>query len=418
MPIENLLAHRTRNMGASAIREILKVVSRPGMISLAGGIPALESFPMTIIREITETVFEKYGPNAFQYDLTEGFLPLREALVDYLAEKGIPATADRILISSGSQGVLDSLEKILISPGDRVALEAPTYLGALQAFTPYEPEYVQIETDDQGMLPDALADALSQHPVKFIYLVPNFQNPTGRTLPMKRRQAVADIIRRFDTLLVEDDHYDDLRYRGTPVPPIKTLAPDHVVYISTLSKVFAPGLRMGFCLAPDLIRHWLVLAKQGVDLHTSTFNQALAAEYLAGGHLKRHLPRIIALYRPRQQAMLDTMTRFFPESFTWSVPDGGMFVWVKGPEGMDMEAVNRKAVIRKTAFVPGTFFFARPGDGRETMRLNYTMANEETLTRAVKILGEVLDNALMDIDGQRQAASIADLQKGMSSAPS
>ncbi len=394
MPSETLLARRTRNMDASAIREILKVVSRPGMISLAGGIPAPESFPMTIIREITAIVFEKYGSAAFQYDLTEGFLPLREALVGYLADKGIVATADSILVSSGSQGVLDSLGKILISPGDRVALEAPTYLGALQAFTPYEPEYVQINTDDQGMLPDALEEALSQQPVKFIYLVPNFQNPTGHTLPMNRRRAIADIIQRFDTLLVEDDPYGDLRYRGTPIAPIKTLTPDHVVYISTLSKVFAPGLRMGFCLAPELIRRWLVLAKQGVDLHTSTFNQALAAEYLTGGHMQRHLPKIIALYRPRQQALLDAMTRYFPQPFAWSAPDGGMFVWVEGPDGMDMETVNQKAVSRNTAFVPGTFFFARPGDGRQTMRLNYTMADEETLNGAVKIIGDVLQDAL------------------------
>lgn len=394
MPRKNMLAHRTHNMGASAIREILKVVSKPGMISLAGGIPAPESFPMAIIRQITETVLEKYGPRAFQYDLTEGFLPLREALVGYLLEKGIAAAPDQILISSGSQGVLDSLGKILIDPGDRVALEAPTYLGALQAFTPYEPKYVQIDTDNKGMRPEALEAALSGHPVKFVYLVPNFQNPTGRTLPLKRRRAIAEILRRFDTLLVEDDPYGDLRYRGTPIPPIKTLAPDHVVYLSTLSKIFAPGLRMGFCLAPHLISQWLVLAKQGVDLHTSTFNQALAAEYLAGGHLKRHLPHIIDLYRPRQEALLDAMTRFFPESFSWSAPDGGMFVWVKGPAGMDMETVNQMAVARMTAFVPGTYFFARPGDGRETMRLNYTMADEETLTGAIKIIGDVLKEAL------------------------
>ncbi|MFO7715858.1 PLP-dependent aminotransferase family protein [Desulfosarcina sp.] len=403
---ENRLARRTRNMGASAIREILKVVSRPGMISLAGGIPAPESFPMEVVRELTAAVLDKFGPAAFQYDLTEGFRPLREALVDYLADKGIAATAEHILIASGSQGVLDCLGKILISPGDQVALEAPTYLGALQAFNPYEPAYVQIGTDDQGMLPDALADALSRQPVKFIYLVPTFQNPTGRTLPMKRRRAIADIIQRFDTLLVEDDPYGDLRYRGTSVPPIKTLAPDHVVYISTLSKVFAPGLRMGFCLAPDLIRQWLVLAKQGVDLHTSTFNQALASEYLTGGHLKRHLPRIIALYRPRQQALLDAMKRFFPDAFTWTAPDGGMFVWVEGPDGMDMEAVNQKAVNRNTAFVPGTFFFARPGDGRHTMRLNYTMADEATLTRAVGILGEVLECAVTKMCSRGRTRSI------------
>lgn len=384
---ESLFAERTGNMGASAIREILKVVSRPGMISLAGGIPAPESFPTAIIGGLMASVLEKYGTQALQYDLTEGFLPLREALANYLAGKGINATAERILITSGSQGVLDGLGKILISPGDRVALESPTYLGALQAFSPYRPRYVQIDTDDDGIRPEALEAALSRHKVKFIYLVPTFQNPTGRTLSLERRRAVADIIRRWDTLLVEDDPYGDLRYRGKPVPPIKVLAPDHVVYVSTLSKVLAPGLRVGFCLAPDPVRRWLVLAKQGVDLHTSTFSQALAAEYLAGSHLERHLPRIIALYRPRQQAMLDAMDCYFPSQFSWTRPEGGMFIWVRGLSSMDMTAINEKALARNTAFVPGTCFFALPGAGRETLRLNFTMADERSLCRAVEILG-------------------------------
>ena len=407
MPYQSLLARRTRTMGASAIREILKVVSRPGMVSLAGGIPAPESFPMTSIREITQTVIEKYGPNAFQYGLTEGFLPLLEALVNYLADKGIVATAEQIIVSSGSQGLLDGLGKVLINPGDRIALEAPTYLGALQAFSPYDPEYVQIDTDEEGMLPDALEAALTQQPVKLIYLVPTFQNPTGRTLTLERRQAIAEIIRRHGTLLIEDDPYSDLRYRGTAVPAIRTLAPERVVYISTLSKVFAPGLRMGFCLAPDQVRRWLILAKQGVDLHTSTFNQALAAEYLAGGHLSRHLPRIIDLYRPRQQAMLDAMARFFPPSFTWTRPDGGMFIWASGPGGMDMETINQAAMARHTAFVPGSFFFARRGCGRETMRLNFTMAEEAALTRSVKTLGTVLGESLEKMQGGKWDRAIA-----------
>jgi 2-aminoadipate transaminase len=402
----HLFANRTETMGASAIREILKVVSRPGMISLAGGIPSPDSFPMPLIEKITLTVLDKYGSGAFQYGLTEGFLPLRKALVHHLAKKGIASTAEDILISSGSQGVLDNLGKILINPNDRIALEAPTYLGALQAFTPYEPEYIEIETDNEGILPDALEKALSQQTIKFIYLVPNFQNPTGRTLPLPRRQAIADIVQRYDTLLIEDDPYGDLRYRGETIPAIKTMAPEHVVYISTLSKVFAPGLRIGFCLAPTSVKNWLVLAKQGVDLHTSTFNQAMAAEYLSGGHLDRHLPSIIELYRPRQQVMLDTMSRYFPTAFNWTKPEGGMFVWVEGPKGMDMEAVYQSAVVHNTAFVPGTFFFAEKGKGKETMRLNYTMVDERSLTHAVRTLGEVLYDAL----DKRQ--------KGMPSGPS
>ncbi len=398
---ESLLAQRTRTMGASAIREILKVVSRPGMISLAGGIPAPESFPMEILKQITDTVMASYGSRAFQYDLTEGFPPLREALVGYLAAKGIAGTPDDILIASGSQGILDGLGKILISPGDPIAVEAPTYLGALQAFAPYGPRYVQIETDDRGILPDALESALKREPIKMVYLVSNFQNPTGRTLSAPRRQAIAEIIQKTNTFLVEDDPYGDLRYRGTPQMPIKVLAPDHVAYVSTLSKVLAPGLRIGYCLAPAFIQRWLVLAKQGVDLHTSTFNQAIAAEYLSGGYLERHLPTIISLYGPRQGAMLAAMKRFFPEGFTWSEPEGGMFLWVQGPAGMDMQAVNQKAIARHTAFVPGTFFFAHPGDGRETLRLNYTMADESHLTRAIEILGGVLKEAMEEMTGAR-----------------
>ncbi len=393
MGLERLLAERTRGMGVNAIREILKVVSQPGMISLAGGIPAAESFPMDILKELTCRVIDRYGSSALQYGRTEGFAPLQEALVGYLAEKGIHTEADDILISSGSQGVLDAVGKVLISRGDRVAVEAPTYLGAISAFNPYEPEYVRMDTDDDGLLPESLESILRSGEVKFVYLAPNFQNPTGRTIPRARRQAVARILQTHDALLIEDDPYGALRYRGSDLPPIKTLAPDHVVYVSTLSKTFAPGLRIGFCVAPEPILQWLVVVKQGIDLHTSTFNQALAAEYLTGGYLERQLPKILDLYRPRQEAMLEALERYFPPGFRWSRPDGGMFLWVEGPEGMDMEAVYREAVRRKTAYVPGKFFFTETGEGSHTLRLNYTMADEATLYRAVKILGKVMDEA-------------------------
>ncbi len=254
MNVQNLLARRTQHMQVNAIREILKVASQPGMISLAGGIPAPESFPLELIAELNARVLATYATDALQYGLTEGFPPLRQALADRLARKGIPAGPDDVLVTSGSQGVLDAVGKTLISPGDRVAVESPTYLGALQAFTPYEPEYVALACDDEGLLPESLKEALARQPVKFVYLVPNFQNPTGRTLSMPRRRAVAEIIQRYDTLLVEDDPYGDLRYEGEPLPALKSLAPDHVVYIGTLSKVFAPGLRLGYCVAPAAMR--------------------------------------------------------------------------------------------------------------------------------------------------------------------
>jgi 2-aminoadipate transaminase len=388
MGFETLLADRTGKMGASVIREVLKVVSQPGMISLAGGIPAPESFPLEIISDLTRRVVAIYGSQAFQYDLTEGFIPLREALSGYLQPKGIRATADEIIIGSGSQGLLDAVGKVLISPGDHVAVEAPTYLGAIQAFNPYEPHYVRMDTDDDGLIPESLDQVLGRHRIKLIYLVPTFQNPTGRTITLARRQAIAEIIQRHAALLIEDDPYSPLRYRGDPLPPIKTLAPDNVVYISTLSKVFAPGLRLGFCVAPTLIERWMVLAKQGVDLHTSTFNQALATEYIVGGYLDKHLPKIVALYRPKQEAMLNALDAYFPAGFHWSKPEGGMFLWVEGP--LDTQLLYGKAIEHNVAFVPGRHFFTSRGEGLGTMRLNYTMTNAATLDSAIATLAEVI----------------------------
>ena len=393
MKFETHLAERTKNMGANAIREILKVVSQPGMISLAGGIPAPESFPMEIITELTHRVIAKYGPAAFQYDLTEGILPLREAISGLLDHKGIKADPDHIRITSGSQGALEALGQILITKGDCVAVEAPTYLGALSAFNPYEPTYVRMDTDDDGLIPESLDEVLTKNKIKFIYLVPTFQNPTGRTIPLERRQQIAEIIQKHEALLVEDDPYNDLRYRGTPLPAIKTMAPDNVVYLSTLSKTFAPGLRIGFAVAPHIIQHWMVLAKQGIDLHTSTLNQALAAEYISGGYLENHLPFIIDVYRPKLEAMLNALDKYFPSCMHWSKPEGGMFIWAEGPKELDMLELYHTAVENHVAYVPGTFFFTQKGEGKETMRLNFTMSDEPTLDRAVKTLATVLLSA-------------------------
>ena len=393
MKFEQLLADRTRLMSVSAIREILKVVSQPGMISLAGGIPAPESFPMDKMRELTERVIDKYDSNAFQYDLTEGFIPLREALVGYLGQKNIHAAVDDILVASGSQGVLDALGKTLISPGDKIAVEAPTYLGAIQAFNPYEPQYVRMDMDEDGLVPESLDETLKAHTVKFIYTVPTFQNPTGRSVTLARRKQIAEIIQRHDALLIEDDPYGALRYRGEDLPAIKTFAPEHVVYITTLSKILAPGLRLGICIAPPLIKKWLVIVKQGVDLHTNTFSQAIAAEYLAGGYIDEQLPKIIGLYAPKLQAMLDAIAKYFPANFTWSKPEGGMFVWAEGPEGLDTEKLYWDAVKRNVAYVPGKFFYTQKGEGNATMRLNFTKSDEETIDRAIRILADVLKEA-------------------------
>jgi len=394
MNFEDRLAGRTNRMTASAIREILKVASSPGVISLAGGLPAAESFPLEIMEELTGAVLAKYGAQALQYDASEGFAPLRVALVPHLAARGVAAKSDEILVFSGSQGVLDTVGKIFVSPGDVVAVEAPTYLGALQAFNPYEPRYVELETDDDGLIPESLDRALATETVKFVYLVPTFQNPTGRTLSLARRRQVAEILVRRDALLLEDDPYSDLRYAGEPVPPIKSLAPDHVIYSSTLSKTFAPGLRVGFCVAPSDTRRWMVIARQGVDLHTSTLAQALSAEYVGGGHLERQLPRILDIYRPRQQAMLAALERHLPEDFQWTRPEGGMFVWIRASAGIDTERLYPRAVERGVAFVPGKFFYVHKEDGISTLRMNFTAADPETIDRAVGIIGDLIAEEL------------------------
>nr|WP_320190554.1 PLP-dependent aminotransferase family protein [uncultured Desulfobacter sp.] len=386
MDYQSFLADRTRLMQSNAIREILKVVSKPGIISLAGGIPSPQSFPMDLFGVLLEKVMAKYQSRAFQYDLTEGFAPLCEQVSVLLSRRGIVASPDQVNITSGSQGVLDAMGKLLISKGDKVAVESPTYLGAISAFNPYEPEYISMETDDQGLIPQSLDETLTNQPIKLIYLVPTFQNPTGRTLSLERRQEIAEIIQKHNALLVEDDPYSSLRYQGEDVPAIKTLAPDHVIYVSTLSKVFAPGLRIGFYAAPEFLQRWLVMIKQGVDLHTSTFNQALAAEYLEGGYLDTHLPKIIDLYKPRQKAMLAALEKMMPKGYVCTPSDGGMFLWVTGPEGLDDLALYEKAVENGVAFVPGRFFYTDPSQGTGTMRLNYTMADEATIEIAIEKL--------------------------------
>lgn len=377
-------------MQRNQIREILKVAYQPGMISLAGGIPAPETFPIEELYRINEQVLDLHGAAALQYDLTEGYAPFRAALAGYLAGKGITAEAEQLLVFNGSQSALDTLGKVLVTPGDMIAIESPSYLGAISAFSAYGPQYVSIETDDDGILPDSLAKVLDEQPVKFIYLVTTFQNPTGRTLSLQRRREIAEIIKARDALVVEDDPYSDLRFRGQALPPLQSFAPDNTVYVSTLSKIFAPGLRLGFCLAPPVIREWLYTAKQGADLHSNTYAQALATEYIRGGYIERQVPKIIALYRPRQEAMLAAMAQHFPSEYRWTQPEGGMFVWVEGPPDVDAERIYWKAVERKVAFVPGKYFYTNQAEGLATMRLNFTRVDEATITRAIASLGETL----------------------------
>lgn len=390
MNLNKILATRTTHIKASAIREILKLAANPEMISLGGGLPSPESFPLNLVMELTEKVINKYGSIALQYDMTEGFTPLRKALIDYLDLRGIKCELENIYITSGSQGFLDALGKLLISPGDYVAVEGPTYIAALQAFNAYEPQYVQIQMDNEGVIPESLEEIIKSYPIKFAYIIPTFQNPSGKTIKLKRREQIAEIITKHDVLLIEDDPYSALRYKGEELPSIKSMAPEHVVYASTFSKIFSPGLRVGFMAAPEKFGKWMVLVKQGVDLNTCTFTQALATEYLTGGYLPQQVSKIIKLYQPKLETMIEALENYFPENYKWPEPDGGMFLWVEGPNGVDMEDVYKQAIKKGVGFVPGKFFFPNPDDGIETMRLNFTNVTQEQIIHAIKTLAEVI----------------------------
>lgn len=391
MTLDPRLASRAQNMRPNAIRRLFKLMARPGMISLAGGVPAAETLPVAQMNGLVSTVMDKHGAAALQYGATEGLRALREALVPYLQRQSISVSADDILVCSGSQSVLDLVAKMLVSPGDIIAIEEPTYVGALSAFASYEPQIVSIKSDEDGIIPASLDQVLKAQKVKFVYLSPTFQNPTGRTLPLERRQAIGRILKEHDCPLVEDDPYSALRYSGEAVPPIWGFAPEQVIYTSSFSKIFAPGLRTGFCVAPKWLHPSLVVAKQGTDLHTSTLCQALAAEYLTGGHYEAQIELILSTYERRLHALLGGLERYMPEGFTWSKPDGGMFVWLEGPPGVDAEAICEDAIAHGAAFLPGKYFYSDIVNGQATMRLSFTSATEEKLEIAARTIAQSIE---------------------------
>lgn len=383
-------ACRTTAMTNPIIQDILKVANKPGIISLAGGLPAPESFPMDIIDQLTKKVLLKYRGSAFQYGPTQGMMELREALVIHLSARPIDTDASHILVANGSQSILDLLGRIFIEKGVVVGIEKPTYLGALQAFTPYEPTYVEMDTDKEGITLESFKQVTINSKPRIIYLNPTFQNPTGKTLSLKRRIELGKLIRELNVLVIEDDPYGNLLYSGKAVQPLWKFAPDNVIYVSTFSKILAPGIRIGYCVAPLDITTMLVAAKQGSDLHTNSFSQALAAEYLLGGYLEKQLPKIIEIYKPRLETMLSSLKRHMPKGYVWTEPNGGMFVWVTGPKEFNSLELYDKAIAAGVAFVPGFCFFAGKGEGSNTMRLNFTNVSEDKIENGIKILSSLL----------------------------
>lgn len=398
-PWEHRYAQRTQRMASSAIRELLKLTEQPDIISFAGGLPAPEVFPLEAFQEASQRVLKDFGPLALQYSTTEGYLPLREQIVRHSSRFGIEITPDNVLITSGSQQALDLIGKVFINPGDRILVESPTYLGALQAWNAYGAEYVTVPMDKHGMITGALEEALRTGP-KFIYVLPNFQNPTGVTLSLERRRELIELADRYGVPIIEDDPYGQLRYEGDHLPSVVCLDSemrnnnDHcyrgnVIYLSTFSKILAPGLRLAWVVAPPEVILKLVQAKQGADLHTATFNQLVAHEVSRGGFLYQHIKLIRRVYRERRDTMLAAMDRFFPSQVDWTQPEGGLFLWGILPEGLVSAKVLEAAVQKKVAFVPGTPFYPC-GGGLNTMRLNFSNATPEMIREGIHRLGDAL----------------------------
>ena len=377
-------ARRAIKMNPSVIREILKVTEKPGIISFAGGLPSPKTFPVSDFSAACEKVLREDGHAALQYASSEGYAPLREMVAAMLPWNVDPAL---VLITTGSQQGLDLIAKVLIDEGSRVLVETPTYLGALQAFTPMEPEIVSVASDDGGVdIADLCAKAEG---ARFFYVLPNFQNPTGRTMPEERRAALSEAAARLGLPLVEDNPYGDLWFDTPPPLPLTARNPEGCIYLGSFSKVLAPGLRLGFMVAPASIFPKLLQAKQAADLHSPGFNQRLVAEVMKDGFLDRHVPLIRALYKSQRDAMLAAMQREMPEGVEWNTPAGGMFLWVRLPEGMNAIALLPQAVERNVAFVPGWAFYADQADAR-TLRLSFVTASVAQINTGIAALAEAI----------------------------
>lgn len=400
-------AQRTQRMTSSMIRELLKLTEKPDVISFAGGLPAPEVFPIEEVERATEAVLREHGRTALQYAATEGYLPLRELLVRQMARYGIRVKPANVMITSGSQQGLDLIGKLFVNAGDRILTESPTYLGALQAWSAYQADYLTVPVDEDGLDVERLEAELRGGP-KFLYVLPNFQNPAGVTLGLERRRRLVELANHYGAPIVEDDPYGQLRYEGEHLPPIVEIDAElhdsgktdgdfsgNVLYLSTLSKTLAPGLRVAWVVAPESVIARLVQMKQGADLHSSTFCQMVAYEVAKDGFLDRHVRKIREVYGERRNAMLAALERHFPEEARWTRPAGGLFLWLTLPEGLDSTALLKTALAEeRVAFVPGASFYPR-GGGERTCRLNFSYAGPDVIEEGIRRLARVVERALV-----------------------
>ena len=393
-------AERTNNMEGSAIRELLKITQRPEVISFAGGMPAPELFPVEEMIEVSRKVLEENGRVAMQYSTTEGYTPLREHLAKRMNDKlKTNVSAEDILVTNGSQQCLDFIGKIFLDKDDIVLCESPSYLGAINAFNAYQPKFIDVPTDENGMIMEELEKILKENDrVKFIYVIPDFQNPSGRTWPLERRKKFMEIINKYEIPVAEDNPYGELRYEGEYLPSLKSMdTKGLVMFLGTLSKILCPGYRIGWVSAsPEILAKFNVV-KQAADLQASTISQMEMAKFFDTCDVDAHVAKLREVYGHRRTVMMDAMKEYFPESVKWTYPNGGLFTWVILPEGIDATVLQKeKALPHNVAFVPGEPFFPNGGH-TNTFRMNYSNMPDEKIVEGIKLLGMAIKEAIADL---------------------
>jgi 2-aminoadipate transaminase len=386
-PMQWQFARRTERLKSSAIREILKITMQPEIISFAGGLPSPATFPVEKMRAAYDTVLSQHGKVALQYGPSDGFAPLRAWVADSLSINGARIVPEQVLMVSGSQQGLDLLGKVLIDEGSKVLVETPSYLGALQAFSVYGPEFSSVPGDEGGLIPEEVAKI--GRDARLLYALPNFQNPTGRTLSLQRRQQLVETCARLGLPLIEDDPYGALSYNGEPLPKMLTMNPAGVIYMGSFSKVLTPGIRLGYVVAPVALIQKLEQAKQAADLHTAQLTQMVVYEAVKDGFLQTHIPTIRKLYADQCQAMLDALQTYFPAGTSWTRPEGGMFIWVTLPAHIDTMQLLAEAVAQKVAFVPGAPFYANNPQSN-TLRLSFVTVPPEKIREGVQSLAKLI----------------------------
>ncbi len=384
-------AERFDGVTGSAIREIFKYLAKPGMISFAGGNPSLAALPDGICAELAQEVLKADGKRILQYGATEGYPPFVESLTEYLAENhGFDLELNGVLPTTGSTSCMDLLLKAFINPGDAVLVESPTFLGNMQTLNLYQAKLVPVESDEGGVMLDKLEEAIKEHHPKLFYVIPSFQNPSGRTLAVDRRKPIADLAAKYGFLVLEDDPYRDLRYTGEHLPTIKSYdTTGHVAYMGSFSKIISPGLRVGYVVAQKDILRKCTIGKQGTDLHTPNLNQAIVDQFLRRNLLKPHIESILPAYKEKLELMLHELDSF-PKGTKYIVPEGGLFIWVEMPEGFNATELFQKAVDANVAYVPGTHFYPYGGH-HNTLRLNFSNSTPDQIREGMAKLRTLIE---------------------------